>query len=111
MIQNDEENYEYGIFGKFLSKASDYQQITQNIDIINNLKEKINDNQEEVFKLEITSFVHGLTKNTLRIPKEKMKEYDEQVKKVSSILGKDKKINIAILTKLLHELIKNDKSN
>ena len=45
MIQNDEENYEYGIFGKFLSKASDYQQITQNIDIINNLKEKINDNE------------------------------------------------------------------
>jgi hypothetical protein len=71
-------------------------------------KEKVNDSQEEVFKLEITSFVHGLTKNTLRIPKEKMKEYDEQVKKVSSILGKDKKINIAILTKLLHELIKND---
>ena len=71
-------------------------------------KEKINDNQEEVFKLEITSFVHGLTKNTLRIHKEKMKEYDEQVKKVSSVLGKDKKINIAILTKLLHELIKND---
>jgi hypothetical protein len=71
-------------------------------------KEKINDSQEEVFKLEITSFVHGLTKNTLRIPKEKIKEYDEQVKKVSSILGKDKKINIAILTKLLHELIKND---
>ena len=71
-------------------------------------KEKINDSQEEVFKLEITSFEHGLTKNTLRIPKEKMKEYDLQVKKVSSILGKDKKINIAILTKLLHELIKND---
>ena len=71
-------------------------------------KEKVNDSQEEVFKLEITSFVHGLTKNTMRIPKEKMKEYDEQVKKVSSILGKDKKINIAILTKLLHELIKND---
>ncbi len=71
-------------------------------------KEKVNDSKEEVFKLEITSFVHGVTKNTLRIPKEKVKEYDEQVKKVSSILGKDKKINIAILTKLLQELIKND---
>ena len=71
-------------------------------------KEKVNDNQEEVFKIEITSFVHGLTKNTLRIPKEKMKDYDEQVKNISSSLGKDKKINIAVLTKLLHELIKND---
>jgi hypothetical protein len=71
-------------------------------------KEKVNDNQEEVFKLEITSFDHGLTKNTLRIPKEKNKEYDEQVKKVKSILGKNKKMNLAILTKLLHELIKND---
>lgn len=71
-------------------------------------KEKVNDSNEEVFKLEITSFENGLTKNTLRIPKQKMKEYDEQVKKISSILGKDKKINIAILTKLLHELIKND---
>ena len=74
-------------------------------------QETFDESQEQVFKLSITSFDYGLTKNTLRIPKEKMNEYDEHVKKLISNLGKDKKIKIAILTKLLHELIKDDKSN
>ena len=68
----------------------------------------INDDAEEVVKLEITSFVQGLNKNLLRIPKGKAKEVDTAVNQLKATLGKDKKTNIAALTKLLQELLKNE---
>ncbi|MEO6719327.1 MAG: hypothetical protein ABIN67_03135 [Ferruginibacter sp.] len=71
-------------------------------------KEQINDETEEVVKLEITSFVQGLNKNLLRIPKAKTKEVDAVVNKLKTNLGKDKKMNIAALTKLLQQLLNND---
>jgi len=71
-------------------------------------KEQIDEATEEVFKLEITSFVQGLNKNLLRVPKERTKEMDVQLNKIKGILGKDKKINITILTKLLQELLNNN---
>jgi len=64
--------------------------------------------QEEVLKLEITSLVKGLNKSMLRISKGKSKEMDEKKQEIKNLLGKDKKINIAILTKLLQELLSND---
>lgn len=71
-------------------------------------KERINSETEEVLKLEITSFVQGLNKNMLRIPKEKNTEIQAQIQKIKSNLGKDKKMNIAVLTKLLQELLQNE---
>lgn len=70
--------------------------------------EDINDNLEEVLKLEITSFVKGLNKNFLRIPKSKTKEIESKVLQLKKELGKDKKLNIAALTKLLQELLINE---
>ena len=71
-------------------------------------KEQINDETEQIVKLEITSFVQGLNKKLLRIPKEKIKEVDAVVGKIKTILGKDKKMNITVLTTLLQELINNE---
>lgn len=71
-------------------------------------KEQINNETEEVVKLEITSFVQGLNKNLLRIPKGKTKEVDDGVSKIRTILGKDKKMNIVVLTKLLQQIINNE---
>lgn len=71
-------------------------------------KEQINDETEEVVKLEITSFVQGLNKNLLRIPKGKTIEVDATVAKIKTNLGKDKKMNIAALTKLLQQLLNNE---
>ena len=71
-------------------------------------KEQVDEETEEVLKLEITSFVQGLNKNLLRIPKGKNKEIDAQLNKIKTNLGKDRKINIAVLTKLLQELLNND---
>jgi hypothetical protein len=71
-------------------------------------KEQINEKTEEVIKLEMTSFDTGINKNILRIPKEKTKEINKQILSLKSILGKDKKVNIATLAKLLQELLQND---
>lgn len=68
-------------------------------------KEDADPESEEILKLEITSFVQGLNKNLLRIPKGKNKEVDAQIQKIETNLGKDKKMNIAALTKLLQQLL------
>lgn len=104
--------------GKSLSVISDeeeivlFEKIKDVIYELDNLseisKEQINEDVEEVLKLEITSFVQGLNKNMLRIPKEKSKEVEIQIKKIKGNLSKDKKMNIAALTKLLQELLQND---
>jgi hypothetical protein len=68
----------------------------------------INFDKEEVFKLEITSFVEGLMKNLVRLPKNKAMEVVELRDKIKEILSKDKQLNVAILTKLLQEQMKNE---
>ena len=104
--------------GKSLASISDddeiilFEKVKDNIYELDNLteisKEQVDDETEEVFKLEITSFVKGLNMNMLRIPKGKNKEVNGQIQKLKSNLGKDKKLNIAALTKLLQELLEND---
>lgn len=104
--------------GKSLTSISDeeeillYERLRDTIYELDNLseisKEQINEEAEEVLKLEITSFVQGLNKNMLRIPKGKAKEVETQIQKIKTNLGKDKKMNIAVLTKLLQELLQNE---
>jgi len=71
-------------------------------------KEQVNENLEEVMKFEMTTFDTGINKNILRISREKTKEINKQILSLKSILGKDKKVNIATLAKLLQELLQND---
>jgi hypothetical protein len=69
-------------------------------------KANIDHKVEEVLKVEITSFVQGLNKNLVRIPKAQSKDVDAKVNQIRSLLGKDKKINVTILAKLLQEYLK-----
>jgi hypothetical protein len=69
-------------------------------------KGDIDEQKEEVFKVEITSFIQGLNKNLIRIPKTKSKEVDSKVDEIKTLLGKDKKLNVTILAKLLQEFLK-----
>lgn len=64
--------------------------------------------EEEVIKLEITSLMKGLNKSLLRISNNQLKEVERKQKEIKKLLGKDKKINITILTKLLQELVSNE---
>ena len=71
-------------------------------------KEDINEESEELLKLEITSFVQGINKNLLRVSKTKTAEINNKIEEIKTMLSKDKKINITILTKLLQELLSNE---
>lgn len=102
--------------GKTLGTITDededklFERIKEIIYELDNLSEisneNIDDEKEDVVKVEVTSFLYGLKKNTLRIPKGKNRALDAQIKLLRSNLGDDNKSNIAALTKLLQELIK-----
>jgi len=89
-----------------------YEKVRELMFELDNLTEisniDIDEKNEEVLNLQITSFDQGLNKQTIRISKEKNKEVEDHIKKIKTNLGKDKKLNITILTKLLQELINND---
>jgi hypothetical protein len=72
-------------------------------------KKDIDTEREEVLKLEITSFVKGVQKNLIRIPKSKNTEIAKLEKEVKAKLSAgDKQLNIALLVKLLQEQIDNE---
>ncbi|MDZ7776521.1 MAG: hypothetical protein U5L09_13390 [Bacteroidales bacterium] len=81
--------------------------ITYEFDNIAEIKmDDINQEKEDYLKLEITSFVQGLQKKFIRLPKSKSKKIDEMENKFSSQLkGNDKQTNIALLIKLLQKEI------
>ncbi|MGH7801268.1 MAG: hypothetical protein ACREOW_11690 [Thermodesulfobacteriota bacterium] len=89
-----------------------YDRLKEIIHELDNLCElsrtDINLDKEEVFKLEITSFVEGLKKNVVRLPRNKVREVVELENKIKDILGKDKQLNVATLTKLLQEQLKDE---
>ena len=69
---------------------------------------EIDEKNEDILNLQITSFSHGHNKQTIRISKGKNKDVEDHIKKIKTNLGKDKNLNITILTKLLQELINNE---
>jgi len=61
-------------------------------------------NDEEIFKLEITSFVRGLEQRLIRFPKQSLNNDKKIIDSIKTKLkGKSKEFNIALLTKLLRE--------
>jgi hypothetical protein len=105
--------------GKPLSAITDqeevilFERIKDYVYELDNLCElsvkEVDEQKEDVFKVEITSFVKGLEKDIIRVPKQKMKEVDSKVNEIKKILGNDKKLNATILAKLLQEMLNNDK--
>ena len=63
---------------------------------------------EIAFQFEITSFVEGLKRNLVRLPKSKNKELIQLQGIVKAKLSGDKQLNIATLVKLLEEILKNE---
>lgn len=64
--------------------------------------------QEIAFKFEITSFVEGLKKNLVRLPKNKTKQLLQLQSVMKAKLTDDKQLNIATLAKMLEELLDNE---
>ena len=65
-------------------------------------------NKEIAFKFEITSFVEGLKKNLVRLPKSKTKQIIQLQSIMKTKLTNDKQLNIATLAKMLEELLNNE---
>lgn len=72
-------------------------------------KKDIDEAKEEVLKLELTSFVKGVQRNLIRLPKEKAQLIDLKKQTIQDLLYKnDRQANIALLIKLLQEEIDNE---
>lgn len=68
-------------------------------------KTSINEEKEEVFGLEITTFEH-IEKKVVRFPKNKKAEISQLEDTLKKQLGNDKTLNIAALANVLKELLK-----
>jgi hypothetical protein len=98
-ISDDEELVIY-------SKLNDLVYELDNLSDISDVE--VNEGKEEIFKLEITTLVQGLNKSQFRVPKERLQEVETKQVAIKKLLGNDKRVNLAILAKLLQELIKNE---
>jgi hypothetical protein len=107
--------------GKSLENISDSEisilknKIIENIRELDNYTEisikDIDTDKEEVIKLEITSFLKGLSKKYIRIPKSKIEKINTLERSFKEQLSKnDKTFNIALLTKLLQDELNEEES-
>jgi len=109
----------YVIIDKSLENINDdeeaklYYRLSEKIHELDNLcelsKSDIDEINEEVYKIEITTFLKGLEKKLIRLPKQNFKEILNLREEIKSKLKKNPKdLNIALLTKLLQEQIENE---
>lgn len=88
------------LFPKRIHELDNLTDISQN---------DINKENEEVLKLEITSFVKGVQNNLVRLPKNKSAEIAKLEEKIRPMLKPDdRQANIALLIKLLQKEIENE---
>jgi ABC-type dipeptide/oligopeptide/nickel transport system ATPase subunit len=76
------------------------------LDSLTNISKADFSDDEEVFGLEISSFVEGVNKKLVRMPKNKKKEISTIQASIKKGLSKDTTLNIAALAGLLKELLK-----
>lgn len=95
-ISDEEEKLLYENFRDYISELDN---------LCNLAKADIDPDKEDVFRLEITSFIKGLQKQTLRLPKGRMNELKSLETDIRGKLSSDRTTNIALLLKLLQEEI------
>lgn len=95
----DEKAFE-NLFAKYVAELDNISDISS---------DEVDTDEEEVLKVELTSFVEGVQKQLIRMPKGKSKEVIKKSKAIqNSLKGNDKQTNIAILLKLLQEEMGNE---
>lgn len=78
--------------------------LIQEMDNLAEINENVADH-EDVIKLDLTTH-EGLTKQIIHLPKSKNGEVKRKALEIRKLLGKDKRINLAIIAALLKEQIK-----
>ncbi|KGO93658.1 hypothetical protein Q766_06770 [Flavobacterium subsaxonicum WB 4.1-42 = DSM 21790] len=71
-------------------------------------KSDFKEDKEDVFDLQINSFSNGSSKKVVRLPKSKKNQIDSIQDNVRKQLSNDPTLNIAALTNLLNEIIRNE---
>jgi len=77
----------------------------QEMDNLSEIHSQDGNADEEIMKLDITT-QDGLVKNIIRLPKAKQAEANKMLAEVQKSLTPDKRVNVAILTKLLKDQLK-----
>ena len=87
-----------------------FPQFIHELDNISDISQKdIDSDKEEVLKLELTSFVKGVQKHMIRLPKSKSNLIEQKKNSIKTMLDQnDKQANIALLLKLLQEEIEHE---
>ena len=101
ITDKDEEKF-YHAFRNLIYELDNLTEISQ---------DEIDESSEDILKLEVTSFVQGVQKNLIRLPKSKSKQAQALEEKIKSNLTEDKNLNIKLLVKLLQEQIDYDKES
>lgn len=107
------------VIGRSLEQFSDededifYEKLKHKVRELDNLCElstaDIDEQSEDVFKIEVTSFVKGLEKRLIRLPKQNLQDIvriEEELKLLLKEYNKD--LNIALLVKILQDQLKNE---
>lgn len=63
------------------------------------------ENKEDIFAIEMSSFINGINKSLIRFPKTKRLEVENIESLIKSKLSKDKSLNIAALANILKDLL------
>lgn len=95
-----DDNQEMVLYDKFKSMILDLDSLTQLS------KEDFNEEKEDVYSLQINSFLEGINKKTVRLPKAKKKEISKIQSDISSFLSGDNSLDLAALAGLLQEILK-----
>lgn len=106
------------LVGKTLDKTTDedeiliydkFKSMILELDSLTSLsKSDFNEEKEEIYDLQINTFFKGISKKLVRLPKEKKEEVFKIQKELENVLSKDSSLNIAALTNLLKEMLKNE---
>lgn len=87
-----------------------FKDIVHELDNLSDItKSGFDEDKEIAVKFEVTSFVKGLQRNLVRLPKTKNKELIQLQSVVKAKLSNDRQLNIVMLAQLLEELIRNEK--
>jgi hypothetical protein len=102
------------VVGRSLENISDeeelllrdkFKTLILELDSLTNLSAAdVDTEKEDVLGLQFDSFVDGMKRSLVRLPKKKAKEVNEIQETLKAVLSKDKSLNIAALANLLKEL-------
>jgi hypothetical protein len=83
-----------------------FKTLIHELDNLTNISQAdLDEEHEDVFGIEVSSFVDGINKSLIRLPKTKKKEVSKIEDLIKSKLSKDKSLNIAALASILKELL------